>query len=269
MLKRRTLAALVALMGLSWSALPSMAAEGTYVFTDFAVPNPTRPATVRTLLTIDTSSIAGQTCQVVVDTVNGESVHPENYITVEGGVPTITVTGTEDGAFGVRQNATTVVMGDELIVRNHFQYATSVEGDVIITCTDDTTTTTTSPTTSTTSPESTTTTAPVGTTSTTTPNGSTTTIPVTSTTAPTGSTTSTQPPSTSTTIPPDSTTSTTAPTDSTSTSIITGSTATTVPPVTGSTLPFTGPPVEAARVAMAAAALLLLGGGVLLAGRES
>ena len=38
-------------------------------------------------------TIAGQTCQVIVDTINGESVHAENYVTVEGGVPTITVTG--------------------------------------------------------------------------------------------------------------------------------------------------------------------------------
>ena len=258
MLKRRTLAVIVALMGVSWSALPATAAEGTYVFDDFAIPNPTRPPTVRTLLTIDTSTIAGQTCQVIVDTINGESVHAENFITVEGGVPTITVTGTEDGAFGVKQNTTTVVMGDTLIVRNHFQRATSVEGDVIISCQDDTTTTT-----STTAPESsTTTTAPAETTTTT---GSSTTTslttsstvpPVTSTTAPTGSTTTTSPPNTSTTSPDGSTSTSVPPTESTNPP----------PNTTPPTLPYTGP-ADVGRFILLGSALLALGVSILLGGR--
>lgn len=186
----------LSLPGVSWGA------DGTYTFSDFAIPNPTRGDTSRLLLTIDTSDHNGQTCTVVVDTINGESVHPENYVTLEGGVPTVTVTGTEDGAFGEHQNTTTVVLGDTLEVWNHFSLATSVDGDVTITC--DTTTTTAPP-----------------------PGSSSTTSTAPSTTTTTDGTTSTTPPAPTTTVPTDSTT--------------TLPPVTTNPSTPDDTLPFTGP----------------------------
>lgn len=242
-----------------WAADRADAAEGTYFFGDLAYPNPNRGDTTRNLLTIDTSTIAGQTCQVIVDTINGESVHAENYVTVEGGVPTITVTGTEDGVNGERQSASTVVMGDSLTIYNHFSYATSVAGDVIITCQDDTTTTTSS---SSTTSSSTPTTTPETTTSTLPTSSTTSSIPVTSTTVPTGSTTTTSP-STTTSQPPGSTTSTTDHPSSTTSSI---------PPVTTvSTLPHTdesGDWDDEIQLGIAGAVLLVLGGAIVLAVRE-
>jgi len=232
---RRLILALTVLLTL---ALPAMASDGVHSFDDFAIPNPTRPQTARVLLTVDTSEHAGQTCQIVVDTANGPSVHPENYLTVEGGIPTITVTGTEDSDGGVHQSTSTVVMGDELHVVNHFALATSVEGRITITCQPDSTTTTS---TSTTQPPSTTTTAgPSTTTTTTTPSETTsTTSPVTTTTA--GVTSSTGP-----TTPPS-----------------------TIPPVSNppATLPVTGPDGLVGWAA-AGVALVALGGFLVRAARE-
>lgn len=235
---KTTTKALIALtvIGLTLGACkPAFASDGTSSFEDFAVPNPTRPQTERVLLTIDTSEHNGETCSIVVDTVNGESVHPENFITVEGGIPPVTVTGTEDAASGVHQSTFRVVLGDTLDVINHFQLATSVDGDIVIDCTPVTTTTqatttTTQATTTTTVPEATTTTRATTTTS----SGPTTTVPEVTTTAPGVSTTL----------------------------IVT----TTVPPVTGSTLPFTGPE-DYAPLAVAGGALILLGWAVKVTSR--
>jgi hypothetical protein len=229
---RRLILALTVLLTL---ALPAMASDGVHSFDDFAIPNPTRPQTARVLLTVDTSEHAGQTCQIVVDTANGPSVHAENYVTIEGGIPTITVTGTEDSDGGVHQSTSTVVMGDELHVVNHFALATSVEGRITIRCQPDSTTTTI--------------TSPPSTTSSSTP--PTTSVPDTS----------------SSTSPPDSSTSSTSPASSTSSSVSPPST--TIPPVSNppATLPVTGPD-GLVGWAVAAAAMLLLGGSLVAAARE-
>lgn len=263
-------------------ALTAQAATVSIEFTgeDFYIPRPAdatdQENVERLLASYDLADnghadLIGATCSVAGTSANGESVHVNNYGMLRSNGDSVTISGTEDESNGVRLSDRVIVLGETVRLYNVMVpdpdgiVATSVAYTVRVTCTDDTTTTTTSTptTTSTTFETSTTTSAP--TTTTTEPGTTSTSSPTSSTTVPGTSTTTNPPPST---IPPGSTTSTTAPTDSTSTSIITGSTVTTVPPVTGSTLPFTGPPVEAAGIAMAAAALLLLGGGVLLAGRE-
>ena len=225
---------LLALAVVATLALPAVAADGTYGFDDFAIPNPTRPQTARVLLTVDTSEHAGETCQIVVDTANGPSVHAENYVTIEGGIPTITVTGTEDSDGGVHQSTSTVVMGDELHVVNHFALATSVEGRITITCQPPTTTTITSP-----------------------PSTTSSSVP----------TTTSVPDTSSSTSPPDSSTSSTSPASSTSSSVSPPST--TIPPVSNppATLPVTGPD-GLVGWAVAGVALMLLGGGLVMAARE-
>jgi LPXTG-motif cell wall-anchored protein len=226
----RLLLAITMLLSL---ALPAMAADGVHSFDDFAIPNPTRPETARTLLTVDTSEHAGETCQIVVDTANGPSVHPENYLTVEGGIPTITVTGTEDSDGGVHQSTSTVVMGDELHVVNHFALATSVEGRITIRCQPPTTTTITSP-----------------------PSTTSSSVP----------TTTSVPDTSSSTSPPDSSTSSTSPASSTSSSV---SPPSTIPPVSNppATLPVTGPDGLVGWT-VAGVALVLLGGFLVRAARE-
>jgi hypothetical protein len=178
-----------------------------------------------------------------------KSVHLNNFgAIVTGGnetdifdtesLPDVLTTQLEDATLVLGE---TIELYNVMVRDDNGTIGTSVEYVVTVTCTtEEETTTTTVETTTTTTVETTTTTAPTTTT---------TTLPV-STTSILGTTT------------------TTTVVDTTTTSVAATSTST-IPPVTGSTLPFTGPPVEAAGVAMAAAALLLLGGGVLLATRES
>jgi len=280
MLKRRTLAVIVALMGVSWSALPGVAATTTIEFTaeDFYIPRPAdrsdQVGVERLLASVEVpAELVGTTCSVVGTSTNGESVHPNNYGMIRSNGDSVRIDGTEDTASGVRLSDRTIVLGATIDLYNVMQpdsdgiVATSVNYSVRVTCTtDDTGTTTTSipTTTSTTFETSTTTSAP--TTTTTAPATTSTSSPTSSTTVP-GSSTSTLPPTTSTTQP-GSSTSTTAPTDSTSTTAGTGTSITTLPPVTRSTLPFTGPPVQTAGMVMAGLALLALGGGLVVAGRE-
>lgn len=249
--------ALIALIVFGVRPILAYAADGTYSFSDFAIPNPNRGDTARTLLVIDASEHVGQTCTINVDTVNGESVHPENFVTVEGVIPTIVVSGTEDGAFGEHQNTETVTIGQAgtITVVNHFSLATSVEGTIQITC--DTTTTTLA--TSTTTPPSTTSTTDMSTTS----SSTVTTTPSTSTS--------------STLVPPAPTS--TVPTESTTTTGVV-STRPTFPinpppdivPVTtvpdGGTLPSTGPEVDNGILALTATALLMLGAAGVIATKE-
>jgi hypothetical protein len=256
-------------------SLTAHAATTTIEFTaeDFYIPRPAdrsdQVGVERLLASVQVpAGLVGTTCSVVGTSTNGESVHPNNFGVLRSNGDSVTITGTEDEANGVRLSDRTIVLGATVDLYNIMQpdangiVATSVNYLVRVTCTtDDTTTTTTPPSSTSTSPESTST-------STTIPTTTTSSNPfATTTTVPTDSTTSTLPPTTSTTQP-DTSTSTTAPTDSTSTTAGTGTSITTLPPVTSSTLPFTGPPVEAAGMVMAGLAFLVLGGAVLLAGRE-
>lgn len=282
---RRLLAVITLLAGVSWSALPGLAAltvtETGFVVTasDFFIPRPADHPTaaphvgVERLRSSDVvpAEYVGQTCTIVVGAANGSSVHGDNYGVVRSNGDTVLVEDTEDQPFIIRttQSDRTITLGSTITISNVMvkdpdgKIGTSVHYEATITCTPANTTTTTTPSTSstTTIPDTTTTSVPPSSsTSTTLPTTTSTTIPVTSTTVPTESTTTTLP-----------TPSTSVPVVTTTTIDLTGSTtSTTVPPVsTPSTLPFTGPE-DAARtvgMAMAGTALLLLGGGVLLAAR--
>ena len=280
MLKRRTLAVIVALMGVSWSALPGVAATTTFAFeaVDEGRFPAIQPGDVRTIATYDVpAELVGLSCAVSVTSTNDESVHVNNFVRITSNGDSLDVLGTEDGINGVHTSAKTIELGGTVVVTNHIgrralgemPVGTSVRLTIGVTCTTDDTTTTSS---STVPPSSSTTTLPSETpttssTTTTTSTSTSTSVPATTTTAPTDSTTSTQPPSTSTTQP-GSSTSTTAPRDSTSTSLIEQDTSTTTQPTTDETLPWTGPPVETAGMVMAGLALLALGGGLVVAGRE-
>ena len=264
MLKRRTLAVIVALMGVSWSALPGLALSQVvfqFTATDHGRTPAVQPGDVRTIATYDVpTELVGLSCSVSVTSTNDESVHINNFVRITSNGDSLDVLGTEDGVNGVHTTSKTLELGSTIVVTNHIgrralgelPVGTSVQLTIGVTCTtDDTTTTSTTPTTS--SSTTTSTTQPTATTSTSSPSSSSTTTPATSTTAHTDSTTTTQPPSTSTSAPGSSTSTTVPPTESTE------------PPTT---LPDTGP-ADVAGLAMAAVALLLLGGGVLLAGRET
>ena len=267
MLKRRTLAVIVALMGVSWSALPGLALSQVvfqFTATDHGRTPAVQPGDVRTIATYDVSAeLVGLSCSVSVTSTNDESVHINNFVRITSNGDSLDVLGTEDGVNGVHTTSKTLELGSTIVVTNHIgrralgelPVGTSVQLTIGVTCTtsDDTTTTSTS------TPSSSSTTAPEtsstsGATSTSTSTASTL-PPVTSSTVPTDSTTTTNPPPS--TIPPGTSTSTTVP-----------PTESTEPPTsTPPTLPDTGP-ADVAGLAMAGVALLLLGGGVLVAGRE-
>lgn len=239
-------ATIIAVTAIMVGAYPSPAAAAdTYTFADHAIPNPTRGWTARTVATIDTSHLAGLDCEIDVDTANNQSEHDDNYVTLEGGIPTITVTETESEPFTPRQSATRAILGDRLDVVNHFGAGgTSLTGTItILDCQEPpSATTTTLPATSTTTPASTTTT-----------NATTTTTDATTSTTTTPPTTSVPPPTTTTTVEPPSTTippvTTPPPGDD--------------EPPTSSTLPFTGWDInEDGPTAAAGAALLVLGWGL-------
>jgi len=278
MLKRRTLAVIVALMGVSWSALPGLALSQVvfqFTATDHGRTPAVQPGDVRTIATYDVpAELVGLSCSVSVTSTNDESVHINNFVRITSNGDSLDVLGTEDGVNGVHTTSKTLELGSTIVVTNHIgrralgelPVGTSVQLTIGVTCTtDDTGTTTTSipTTTSTTFETSTTTSAP--TTTTTAPATTTTSSPTSSTTVPGSSTTTSPPPSTSTSVP-GSTTSTTVPASSTtSTSIITGSTVTTVP----TSLPHTGPSGQTVGLLVSAVALLVLGGSVLAATRRA
>jgi LPXTG-motif cell wall-anchored protein len=279
MLKRRTLAVIVALMGVSWSALPGVAATTTFAFeaVDEGRFPAIQPGDVRTIATYGVpAELVGLSCAVSVTSTNDESVHVNNFVRITSNGDSLDVLGTEDGINGVHTSAKTIELGSTVVVTNHIgrralgemPVGTSVRLTIGVTCTTDDTTTSTSPTTTSSTLPPSSTTSTIVTTSTTAPEATTTTLPASSTTVPDQSTTTTGPPPSTSTTTPGSSTSTTTPNGSTSTSIITGSTVTTVPPVTGSTLPLTGPETDVAGMVMAGLALLALGGGLVVAGRE-
>ena len=202
--------------------------------------------------------LIGMTCTVSRVTVNGESVHVNNYGVFRSNGDSITLTGTEDEVNGVRLSSQEITLGPVAALYNVMvrsddgKIATSVDYTITITCTGETveetttttaaesTTTTEEETTSTTQPPTTTTSAPSTTTST--QPTTTTTEASTTTTSPDSSTTSsstTVPNETTTTIP-ETTTTTGGGSTSTTTPESTSSTDTTVPPTTETTLPFTG-----------------------------
>ncbi len=257
---RRLMAVLTALAAVGLMSLPAGAATVIFSFEgdDFYIPRPVESSdqenVYRLLTTYDLAAngfadLIGLECTFSVTAANGSSVHLNNFGAIISGGSETDVLGTESlpDVLTTQLVDETLVLGETIELYNvmvrddNETIGTSVEYVVTVTCTtEDETTTTTAAETTTTTEEETTTTTVVDTT--------TTTLPVT-TSSVLGSTTTTV-------------------ADTTTTSVAATSTST-IPPVTGSTLPFTGPPVEAAGIAMAAAALLLLGGGVLLASRES
>jgi hypothetical protein len=260
MAARRLMAVLTAVATVGLMSLPAGAATVIFSFEgdDFYIPRPVefsdQENVYRLLTTYDLAAngyadLIGLNCTFSVTAANGSSVHLNNFgAIITGGnetdildtesLPDVLTTQLEDATLVLGE---TIELYNVMVRDDNGTIATSVEYVVTVTCTtaDETTTTTVVETTTTTVVETTTTT-----------------------TAPT--TTTTLPVSTSSIL----ITTTTTVADTTTTSAAATSTST-VPPVTGDTLPFTGPPVEAAGIAMAATALLLLGGGVLLAIREN
>jgi hypothetical protein len=253
------MAVLTALATVGLMSLPAGAATVIFSFEgdDFYIPRPVESSdqenVYRLLNSYDLAAngyadLIGLNCTFSVTAANGTSVHLNNFGAIITGGDETDIFDTESAPdeLTTQLEDATLVLGETIELYNVMVrdddgiIGTSVDYVVTVTCTteDETTTTTTVETTTTTTVETTTTTAPT----------TTTTLPV-STTSILGTTTTTV-------------------ADTTTTSVAATSTST-LPPVTGSTLPFTGPPVEAAGIAMAAAALLLLGGGVLLATRES
>ena len=242
-----TAAAVVLLM-----SLPALAAPITlFTAEDFYIPRPASASDQvgvrRLLITYDLAAngygdLVGEECLFTVSAFNGDSVHLDNFAVIATGASETDVYGTES-----QPNVETTTLEDAThVLGSTIEFynvmlpdadgliGTSVDFVVSVDCEFDTTTT--QPTTPTTSPTTSPTTPP--------------TTPPTTTPPPT-----TPPPSVSSTtvVPPPSVSSTTV---------------TTLPPVVATTLPFTGPPIEAAGLAMAAAALLLLGSGVLVAIRQ-
>jgi hypothetical protein len=259
MAARRLMAVLTAVATVALMSLPAGAATVIFSFEgdDFYIPRPVGSSdqenVYRLLNSYDLAAngyadLIGLECTFSVTAANGTSVHLNNFgAIVTGGnetdifdtesLPDVLTTQLEDATLVLGE---TIELYNVMVRDDNGTIGTSVEYVVTVTCTTEEETTTTTVETTTTTTVETTTTAPTTTT---------TTLPV-STTSILGTTT------------------TTTVADTTTTSVAATSTST-LPPVTGDTLPFTGPPVEAAGIAMAAAALLLLGGGVLLATRES
>jgi hypothetical protein len=250
---RRTLAAVTAAFGVVLLALPAQAAIVSFSFTgnDFYVPRPAaasdQAGVYRLLTTFDLAAngyadLVGTNCDFQVSAANGDSVHLANFgaIVTGGNETDVYDTESEPNVETTRLEDADLVLGDEIELYNvmledpNGTIGTSVEYTVTVMCetTPETTTTTAGETTTTTVVETTTTTV--------------------------GPTTSTV----------GLTTTTTAP-ETTTTSEVAATSTSTVPPISGSTLPFTGPPVEAAGIAMIAAAMLMLGGGVLTSAREA
>ncbi len=259
MAARRLMAVLTAAATVGLMSLPAGAATVIFSFEgdDFYLPRPVESSdqeyVYRLLATYDMAAngyadLIGLNCTFSVTAANGSSVHLNNYGAIITGGNETDILDTESlpDVLTTQLEDATLVLGETIELYNvmvrdgNGTIATSVEYVVTVTCltVEETTTTTVEETTTTAVETTTTTTAPT----------TTTTLPV----------------STSSIL----ITTTTTVADTTTTSAAATSTST-IPPVTGDTLPFTGPPVEAAGIAMAAAALLLLGGGVLLAGRES
>jgi hypothetical protein len=258
---RRSLALVTAMSAVILMSLPALAAPVTlFTASDFYIPRPAefsdQVGVPRLLATFDVAAngfeeFIGQNCTFTVTAENGDSVHLNNYGILDTGdgpetETLILETESEPNVLTTILEDETLVIGPVIQLFNvmipdpNNTVATSVDYVVMVDCEQqEETTTTTEP-----EEETTTTTEPEEET-----------------------TTTTVPEVTTTTGFFDDTTTTTAP-DVTSSSVSQETTSTTVPPVTGSTLPFTGPPVEAAGVAMAASAMLLLGGGVLLAARR-
>jgi hypothetical protein len=261
MAARRIMAILTATMVLGLMSLPAGAAtvEFTVEGSDFYIPRPVEASdqegVYRLLTSYDLASngfgdLIGTECIFTVTADNDDSVHLNNFgaIVTGGNETDIYDTESEPNELTTQLEDPTLVLGETIELFNvmlrdpNGTIGTSVDYVVTVRCTtvEETTTTTAAETTTTTVEETTTTTV--------------------------ADTTTTTAPAITTSTVLGETTTTTAPATTSSTSAAATST---VPPVTGSTLPFTGAPVDAAGVGMAAAALLLLGGGVLLAAREA
>jgi len=251
----RALTAATALSAIVLMSLPAVAAPVTlFTGSDFYIPRPAansdQVGVPRLLATFDVAAagygdLIGSTCTFAATAANGESVHLNNFGILDTGdgtdtetdiletesLPNVLTTVLEDATLVVGPviNLYNVMLPDDNgIVGTSVDYVITVDCVVV----EPTTTTTTEPPTTTTTTEATTTTTTGATTSTTVVLITTTTVEATTTTS------------------------------------VAATSSTTVPPVSGSTLPFTGPPVEAAGIAMAGVALLLLGAGALLASKQ-
>lgn len=269
-LRRLLAVTILAVAGVSWSALPGLAVPDVVLAEDIVFRG--GPGESRTFTWTNDPTLVGQTCTVTAVVDNGESEHEGNVLDVGPlraveieSAPWSSTTLTGTLTLAATNSAVVTLSSDPAHAwrpptdRRPGVWVFSGTLTVTVDCDQGGTTSTSTSTV----PPTTPTTGPTPTSSTTTD----TTAPPTTTTIPTS--TSSSPPATSTTTVP--TPSTSVP-DLTTTTMPPGTTPSTppstIPPVTGSTLPFTGPPADTVGVAMAAAALLLLGGGALLAARE-
>ncbi|MGF1665952.1 MAG: hypothetical protein ACFCVC_06730 [Acidimicrobiia bacterium] len=268
--KKRVLAVATAMSAVILMSLPAVAVPvQLFVADDFYIPRPAansdQVGVERLLISFDVAAngfadLIGQTCLFTVGAANGSSVHLNNYGILNTGAATNNLTNileTESLPDVITTTLTdqfltigpVITLSNVMLPDPDDRVGTSVDYVVTVDCdiSDETTTTTIVDDTTTTIVDDTTTTVA---------DDTTTTIVDETTTTSAGDITTTTGFITTTTVPG----------DSSSTSVV-GST-TSIPPVSGSTLPFTGPPVEAAGIAMAATALLMLGGGVLLAAKR-